>query len=61
MKLELQELIKRCIRILHISKKPEGEEYRKIARVTGIGMILLGSIGVIISFVLGEVSKIRLY
>lgn len=60
MRLELNELVKRCIRILYISKKPESDEYNKVARVTGIGMLLLGVIGVIISFVLGEISKIRL-
>jgi len=51
--LEFKELIKRSIRILHISRKPTNAEYSKVARVTAIGMVLFGLIGFIITIVFG--------
>jgi protein translocase SEC61 complex gamma subunit len=49
--LEIAELIKRCIRIIHISRKPTGMEYSEVARITAFGMFLLGLVGFIISIV----------
>ncbi len=37
-------------RIFTVSKKPDNEEYRQMAKVTGIGIILLGIIGFIVMF-----------
>jgi protein transport protein SEC61 subunit gamma-like protein len=51
--LEFAELIKRCIRILYISRKPTGEEFAKVAKVTSLGMAIFGVIGLIISFIFG--------
>lgn len=51
--LELQELLKRCIRILHISRKPTPIEFDKVAKVTALGMIVFGVIGLIISMLFG--------
>ncbi len=49
----MNELIKRCIRVLHISRKPTGFEFSKVARVTALGMFLFGLIGFIISLIFG--------
>jgi protein transport protein SEC61 subunit gamma and related proteins len=49
--LELSELVKRCIRILHISRKPSGAEFSKVARITALGMVLFGLVGFIISVI----------
>ncbi len=51
--MELGELIKRCIRIIHISAKPTGSEYSKVARVTALGMFFFGLLGFIISVLFG--------
>ena len=51
--MEIAELLKRCIRIIHISRKPTGLEYAKVAKTTAFGIFLLGLIGVIISFIFG--------
>lgn len=53
--MEIAELIKRCIRIIYISRKPTNEEFSKVAKVTGVGMILFGIIGLIISLIFGLV------
>ncbi len=51
--LKLNELVRRCVRILHISRKPTNEEFEQVAKVTGLGMVVFGVIGLIISVVFG--------
>jgi len=51
--LDFPELIKRCIRILHISRKPTPSEFEKVAKVAAIGIIIFGAIGLIISILFG--------
>lgn len=53
--MEIKELLRRCNRILHISRKPTNSEFEKVAKVTALGMVLFGIIGLVISFVLGFV------
>jgi len=43
--------IKQCQRVLKVSKKPDREEYINVAKVTGIGIILIGVIGFVISII----------
>ena len=43
--------IKQSQRGLKVSRKPDREEYINVAKVTGIGIILIGVIGFIISIV----------
>ncbi len=40
--------MKRCIRIIHISRKPTGVEFSQVARITAFGMLLFGFIGFVI-------------
>lgn len=54
--MEIRELLKRCNRILHISRKPTGEEYSKVARVTALGMIIFGLTGFVISVLFGFIG-----
>ncbi len=49
--MELSELLKRCIRILHISRKPSGAEFSKVARITALGMAIFGLVGFVISVI----------
>ena len=46
--MDIPELLKRCVRIIHISRKPTAAEFNKVARVTAFGMFLFGLIGFII-------------
>ncbi|MBD3210297.1 protein translocase SEC61 complex subunit gamma [Candidatus Micrarchaeota archaeon] len=54
--LEIQELIKRCIRILYIARKPTGPEYSKVAKVTALGMFLFGLLGFVITMIFGFIG-----
>jgi protein transport protein SEC61 subunit gamma-like protein len=41
--------LKQCQRVLHVSKKPDRTEYINVAKITGIGIIIIGVIGFIIN------------
>ncbi|MBI5681464.1 MAG: protein translocase SEC61 complex subunit gamma [Methanobacterium sp.] len=43
--------IRQCRRVLHVSKKPDREEFLNVAKITGIGIIIIGVIGFIISLI----------
>lgn len=42
---------KECVRVLRVTKKPTGQEFRTITKVTGLGMIVIGAIGFIIMMI----------
>ena len=50
-------ILKQCERVLRISKKPDNEEYLTVAKVTGVGIIIIGLIG----FILSIVSQVLFY
>jgi len=58
MNLEINELLKRCIRIFYISRKPTPAEYSKVAKVTALGMFLFGLVGFIISAISNYVNAL---
>lgn len=40
-----------CYRVLRITKKPTSEEFKTIFKVSGIGMLVIGFIGFIITLI----------
>ena len=47
--LKLKSFIKESIRILKITKKPNKEEFKVIVKISGLGIILIGMTGFIIT------------
>ena len=45
------DFIKLCQRVLHVSKKPGRDEFTNVAKITGIGVLIIGAIGFIISII----------
>jgi protein transport protein SEC61 subunit gamma and related proteins len=43
------DFIKLCQRVLHVSKKPGRDEFTNVAKITGIGVLIIGAIGFIIN------------
>lgn len=43
------DFIKLCLRVLHVSKKPGRDEFLNVAKITGIGVLIIGAIGFVIS------------
>jgi protein translocase SEC61 complex gamma subunit len=37
---------------MHISRKPTNSEFEKVAKVTALGMVLFGVIGLVVSMIL---------
>ena len=49
--MEYSELLRRCYRILLISRKPTPEEYSEVAKVAALGIIVFGVVGLVIAFI----------
>ena len=47
----ISQFIKQCRRVLIISKRPDRDEYQNVAKITGIGILIIGVIGFIITLV----------
>ena len=44
----MSEKLKPYIRILHVAKKPNTNEFKTIIKITGLGVILIGTVGFVI-------------
>ena len=47
--MDIKDLIRRCIRIVYISRKPTTDEFNEVVKVTAVGMVVIGIIGLVIS------------
>ena len=48
--------IKQCKRVLHVAKKPDKEEYTNVAKITGLGIIIIGVIGFVVKIIMNLIS-----
>lgn len=49
--IKLKSFIKESLRILKITKKPSKEEFKVIVKISGLGIILIGLIGFLITII----------
>jgi len=49
MKIDISSFLNNAKRVLTLSKKPTSEEFWTIAKVTGMGILVLGLIGYVMS------------
>jgi protein transport protein SEC61 subunit gamma-like protein len=49
--------IKETRRILRLTRKPRGTEFNETAKITGLGMVLIGALGFIL-FIIFQLLKI---
>ncbi|MEM3112563.1 MAG: protein translocase SEC61 complex subunit gamma [Candidatus Anstonellales archaeon] len=49
--MNIREFFSRCARIMNVFSRPKKKEFIKMATVTGLGIIVIGLIGLIISVV----------
>lgn len=47
----MRKFLQNCRRTLQVAKKPDKDEYMHVAKITGIGILLVGFIGFVIMFV----------
>ena len=43
--------IKQCQRVLQVAKRPDRDEYYNVARITGLGIVIIGAVGFIITII----------
>lgn len=48
---KLNQFIIECKRVLRITKKPDSIEFKTIVKVSGLGILIIGSIGFIITMI----------
>ena len=48
----LKSFFNKCKRVWHTLKKPSKEEFEKVAKVSAIGILILGLIGFIIALIM---------
>ncbi|MBO8175487.1 MULTISPECIES: protein translocase SEC61 complex subunit gamma [Thermococcus] len=48
---KLKNFLSESKRVLLVTKKPSGKEYKMAAKITGLGIILIGLIGMIIRII----------
>ncbi len=47
----ISQFIRQCRRVIYVSRRPDRDEYQNVAKITGIGIIIVGVIGFIISLI----------
>ncbi|KUO39957.1 MAG: preprotein translocase subunit SecE [Hadesarchaea archaeon DG-33-1] len=47
----LRKFLYECKRVLRVARKPDREEYLTIAKVTGLGILLIGLVGFVITMI----------
>jgi protein translocase SEC61 complex gamma subunit len=50
--------LKECRRVLYVATRPRRKEFEKIVKITGAGIILVGLLGVLISFLV-SLTQVR--
>jgi len=55
---DIQAFIQSSIRIFNVSRKPDWPEYSVMAKVTGLGIIIIGILGFAVKFILTGIIRI---
>ena len=42
---------RQCVRVMNVASLPKRKDFEKIVKITGLGMLLVGLIGVVLSFI----------
>ena len=48
-KIDIKGFIKKVVRVLKLSTKPSKEEFMAVAKITGLGIIVIGLVGYVIT------------
>jgi protein transport protein SEC61 subunit gamma-like protein len=41
----VREFFQNCKRLFKVARKPDQEEYLRVAKITGLGILLIGAVG----------------
>ncbi len=54
---KIKSFLVQCKRVWHVLRKPTSEEFKTIAKVSAIGILILGALGFLISDLMKIVGK----
>ena len=49
---DIRQYLREVMRVLNVASRPRRKEFEKIVNITGLGIIAVGLLGVILSFLL---------
>jgi protein transport protein SEC61 subunit gamma and related proteins len=55
---KLQSFLIQCKRVWHLLRKPTTQEFKSIAGVSALGILVLGAIGFIVSDIIKYIGKV---
>ena len=55
---DISDFIQSSTRIFNVSRKPDMKQYKVMAKVTGLGILIIGVIGYIVKLVLEGIIKV---
>ncbi len=53
MKFDLKSFFKKCVRVWRVLKKPTKEEFSMVAKVSAVGILVIGLVGFLIGLFMG--------
>ena len=54
---KLKKFYAECVRVLTVTKKPDAVEYKTVVKVSGLGIVVIGLIGFIVTMIRQLVLK----
>lgn len=51
-----KDFVKECVRVVKVTKKPTMQEYKVVLAVTGLGILIIGLIGFLVTMIRQLVS-----
>lgn len=54
----MRKFLQNCRRTLQVAKKPDKSEYLQVAKITGLGILLVGAVGFAIMFISSIIQPI---
>ncbi len=55
---KLKSFVIQSIRVWHLLKKPGSEEFKTVSKVSAIGILVIGAVGLFISDIIGYLERI---
>lgn len=54
---QIKEFIQKAMRVLRVSYRPTTDEFYTTIKITGLGMVLIGLVGYVITIIFGFLEK----
>ncbi|NYZ79455.1 protein translocase SEC61 complex subunit gamma [Candidatus Micrarchaeota archaeon] len=54
---QAKEFIQKAMRVLRVSYRPTSDEFYTTLKITGLGMILIGMVGYVLTIIFGFLEK----